>query len=595
MYKAPVEEISFTLKHVAGFGEAMEQGLLGDLSEDLLDAILTEAGRFAEEEIAPLADIGDKQGARHVDGGVKTPEGWADLYRRWAEGGWNALACPEEFGGQHLPQALHMATFEMWNACSLGFALGPMLTIGAIEALNAHASDALKEKYLSKMVSGEWMGSMNLTEPGHGTDLGGMKTRAERRPDGTYRIFGQKIFITYGEHDFTDNIIHLVLARLPDAPKGSKGISLFLVPKFFVNDDGSLGGRNDLHCHSIEHKLGIHGSPTCTMIYGDGKFGDEAGAVGWLVGEENQGLAAMFTMMNNERLGVGMQGVGVSEAATQKATAYARERLQGRAPGWKGEGMSPIIEHPDIARTLLTMKALTQGSRAMTYACAFAIDMATRLEDPEAKRHWQERANLLTPIAKSFPTDAGVEIASHGIQVHGGMGFVEETGAARYYRDVRITPIYEGTNGVQAGDLVGRKLTQSGGNHVRGFIAELKEISAQVRGSNLDGFGKTADKLDASIADLEEASEWLLAALASGKAAEAAAGATAYQRLWGLTLVGSYLAKGGLVDAGDGQQAGRIALCRFAAENLISETGSLKDRIINGADALAAARMLLAS
>ena len=329
------------------------------------------------------------------------------------------------------------------------------------------------------------------------------------------------------------------------------------------------------------------------MIYGDGKFGDEAGAIGWLVGEEHKGLAAMFTMMNNERLAVGMQGVGVSEAATQKAIEYAKERLQGRAPGWTGQGMSPIIEHPDIARTLLTMKALTQGSRAITYACAFAIDMAARSEGDE-QRHWQERAHLMTPIAKSFPTDAGVEIASHGIQVHGGMGFIEETGAARYYRDIRIAPIYEGTNGVQAGDLVGRKLTQSGGDHVRGFIAELREIAAGVKASNLPGFGNTAAKLDASIADLEEASEWLLAAMAAGKLAEVGAGAAAYQRLWGLTLVGAYLAQGGLVDAGDGQQEGRVALCRFAAENLISETSALKDRIMNGAEALAAARVLLA-
>jgi acyl-CoA dehydrogenase len=594
MYKAPVEEISFTLKHVAGLAEAMEKGLLGDLSEDLLDAVLTEAGRFAQEEMAPLAEIGDKQGARLIDGEVKTPDGWADLYRRWAEAGWNALACPEAYGGQHLPQSLYMATAEMWNASSMAFMLGPMLTIGAIEAINAHATDALKDKYLPKMISGEWMGSMNLTEPGAGTDLGSMKSRAERRPDGTYRIFGQKIYITYGEHDFTDNIIHLVLAKLPDGPPGPKGISLFLVPKFLVNEDGSLGARNDAFCHSLEHKLGIHGSPTCTMIYGDGKFGNEPGAIGWLIGEEHKGLAAMFTMMNNERLAVGMQGVGVSEAATQKAVEYARERLQGRAPGWKGQGMSPIIEHPDIARTLVTMKALTQGCRAITYACAFAIDMAARLEGEE-QRYWQERANLLTPIAKSFPTDAGVEIASHGIQVHGGMGFIEETGAARFYRDIRIAPIYEGTNGVQAGDLVGRKLTQSGGNHVRGFIGELKEIADQVRTSNLEGFGNTASKLDEAISDLEEASEWLLAATAAGKVVEVGAGAAAYQRLWGLTLVGAYLAKGGLVDAGDGQQPGRIALCRFAAENLISEASSLKDRIINGADALAAARMLLAS
>jgi acyl-CoA dehydrogenase len=593
MYKAPVDEIAFTLKHVAGLGPALEKGLFGDLSEDLVEAILSEAGRFADEEVAPLADIGDTQGARLVDGAVKTPDGWADLYKRWAEGGWNALACPEAYGGQQLPQSLYMATLEMWNACSMGFTLGPALTIGAIEALHAHGSDMLKDTYLPKMISGEWMGSMNLTEPGAGTDLGSMKSRAERRDDGTYRIFGQKIFITYGEHDFTDNIVHLVLARLPDAPRGSKGISLFLVPKFLVNEDGSLGARNDVYCHSIEHKLGIHGSPTCTMIYGDGKFDNEPGAIGWLIGEENNGLAAMFTMMNNERLGVGMQGVGISEAATQKAVAYARDRTQGRAPGWKGEGMSPIIEHPDIASTLLTMKALTQGARAITYACAFAIDMAMVSEGDE-KRHWQERANLLTPIAKSFPTDTGVEIASHGIQVHGGMGFIEETGAARYYRDIRIAPIYEGTNGVQAADLVGRKLPQSGGNHVRGFIAELKETAARVRASNQPGFGNTASKLDQSIADLEEASEWLLSALGSGKTAEVSAGATAYQRLWGLTLSGCYLAVGGLAEAGDGRDAMRVALCRFAAENLISETSALKDRIVNGADALAAARAVLA-
>lgn len=593
MYKAPVEDIAFTLKHVAGLKEAMDNGLMGELTEDLLDAIVIEAGRFATEEIAPLADIGDKQGARLIDGNVKTPDGWADLYKRWAEGGWNALACPAEFGGQELPQSLYVATLEMWSGCSLAFQLGPGLTVGAIEAINAHASPELKEKYLPKMISGEWMGAMNLTEPGAGTDLGAMKSRAEPRDDGTYRIFGQKIFITYGEHDFTDNIVHLVLAKLPDAPAGSRGISLFLVPKFLVNEDGSLGARNDLFCHSLEEKLGIHGSPTCTMIYGDGRFGDEPGAIGWLVGEENKGLAAMFTMMNNERLAVGLQGVGIADAATQKAIEYARERLQGRAPGWTGEGMSPIIEHPDVARMLLTMKAQVQGSRAIAYACGFAIDMSMMAEGDE-KKFWQERANLLTPIAKSFPTDVGVEIASTGIQVHGGMGFIEETGAARYYRDARITPIYEGTNGVQAADLVGRKLPQSGGDHVRGFIAELKDIAAQVRTSNKPGFGTTAEKLEASITDLEEAVEWMLAALSSGKMEEALAGATALQRLFGLALSGTYLAKGALAEVDDGGQEKRIALCRFAAENLISETAALKDRIMNGADALAAARAVLA-
>ena len=592
MYKAPVDEIAFTLKHVAGMAEALEQGRLGDLSDDLVDAILAEAGRFASDEVAPLAEIGDKQGARMVDGKVLVPDGWADLYRHWAEGGWNALVAPEEFGGQGLPHMLNVAALEMWNSGSMAFALGPTLTMGASEALATHGSAALKEKFLHKMVSGEWTASMNLTEPHAGSDLGVMKSRAERRDDGSYRIFGQKIFITWGEHEVTDNIIHLVLARLPDAPAGTRGISLFLVPKFLVNDDGSLGPRNDLHCHSLEHKLGIHGSPTCTMIYGDGKFGDEPGAIGYLIGEENKGLACMFTMMNNARLAVGMQGVAICEAATQKAVAYAKERTQGKAPGWTGAGMSPIIEHPDVARTLVTMKALTQGSRAICYSCAHAIDMSHHAEGTDAKK-WAERGALLTPIAKSFATDAGVDVASMGIQVHGGMGFIEETGAARYLRDARIAPIYEGTNGIQAADLVTRKLPLSDGGQVRGFIAELKEIANAVRGSNLEGFGETADRLDASLADLEDTTEWLLARLAEGNAAAALAGATPYQRLFGLALTGTYLAKGALADEDHGRD-NRIALCRFAAENMIAETAALKDRVINGAASLTAARVLFA-
>ncbi|MBB4288699.1 acyl-CoA dehydrogenase [Rhizobium leguminosarum] len=592
MYKAPVEEIAFTLKHVAGMGEAMSEGLLGDLGDDLVGAILAEAGRFATDEVAPLADIGDRQGARLEGGEVRLPDGWRDLYRNWIAGGWNGLTAPEAFGGQALPHMLNVAALEMWNSGSMAFALAPTLTMGAIEAVSAHGSAALKDKYLEKMVSGEWTGTMNLTEPHAGSDLGVLKARAERRDDGSYRLFGQKIFITWGEHDAADNIIHLVLARLPDAPAGTRGISLFLVPKLLVNDDGSLGARNDLFCHSLEHKLGIHGSPTCTMIYGDGKFGGEKGAVGWLVGEENKGLACMFTMMNNARLAVGMQGVAIAEAATQKALAYARERTQGRAPGWSGAGMSPIVDHPDVARMLLTMKALTQGARAISYACAHAIDMSHRAGDNN--RHWQERAALLTPIAKSFSTDAGVDVASLGIQVHGGMGFIEETGAARYLRDARIAPIYEGTNGIQAIDLVTRKLPLSGGEQVKGFVAELKQIANNVRGSNLDGFGETAARLDTAIGDLEQATDWLLKTLAEEKAAEALSGATPYQRLFGLVLTGCYLAKGALAEAADGAGEGRIALCRFAAENLLAETAALRDRVVNGAASLAAARILLA-
>ncbi|NMN72150.1 acyl-CoA dehydrogenase [Rhizobium sp. 57MFTsu3.2] len=592
MYKAPVEEIAFTLKHVAGLGDAIEAGLLGDLGDDLVDAILHEAGRFATDEVAPLAEVGDRQGSRLVDGRVVTPDGWRDLYKNWIAGGWNGLTAPEDFGGQALPHMLNVAALEMWNSGSMAFALCPTLTMGAIEAINSHASGELKNTYLAKLVSGEWTGTMNLTEPHAGSDLGVLKTRAERRDDGTYRIFGQKIFITWGEHDAADNIIHLVLARLPDAPAGTRGISLFLVPKFLVNADGSLGARNDLFTHSLEHKLGIHGSPTCTMIYGDGKFGEEKGAIGWLVGEENKGLACMFTMMNNARLAVGMQGVAIAEAATQKAVAYARERVQGKAPNWAGGGMSPIIDHPDVTRTLLTMKALTQGARAISYACAHAIDMSHRAAD--RKQHWQERAALLTPIAKSFSTDVGVDVASSGIQVHGGMGFIEETGAARYLRDARIAPIYEGTNGIQAIDLVTRKLTLSDGDQVHGFIAELKQIADQVRHSNLGGFGATANRLDSAITDLGEATDWLLAQVRDAKVAEALAGATPYQRLFGLVLTGCYLAKGGLAQAPAGGAEGRIALCRFAAENLLSEVTALKDSVINGAASLAAAKIVLA-
>ncbi|MCF1473135.1 acyl-CoA dehydrogenase [Agrobacterium vitis] len=589
MYKAPVEEIAFTLKQVAGMAQALEEGRFGDLSEDLTDAILEEAGRFAANEIAPLAANGDRQGAKLVDGKVQLPDGWADLYRRWAEGGWNGLVAEERYGGQGLPHLLNVAALEMWNSGSMGFALGPVLTMGASEALTAHGSEALKEKFLHRMVSGEWMASMNLTEPHAGSDLGVMKTRAERQNDGTYRIFGQKIYITWGEHDATDNIIHLVLARLPDAPAGTRGISLFLVPKFLVNDDGSLGARNDLFCHSLEHKLGIHGSPTCTMIFGDGRFGDDPGAIGYVIGEENKGLACMFTMMNNARLAVGMQGVAIAEAATQLATAYARERTQGKAPGWTGAGMSPIIEHPDVARTLLTMKALTQGARAICYSCAHAIDMSHHSEGDEA-RHWQARAAFLTPIAKSFATDIGVDVASMGIQVHGGMGFIEETGAARLLRDARIAPIYEGTNGIQAIDLVVRKLPLAEGAHVRGFLSELKALAVAVDASNRPGFGETATRLLAAIRDLEDATEYLLARLGEGAQAEALAGATPYQRLFGLTLTGAYLAKGALAQGEDDK---RVALCRFVAENLLGESSGLKQAVVGGGASLVAARAVL--
>ena len=603
MYKAPVGDIAFALKEVAGLGPAMEKGLLGELTPDLLDAVLEEAGRFASEVVAPAGKVGDRDGTSVKDGVVTTPTGWKQLYADWAAGGWNALTGPEDFGGQGLPTSLSAATFEMWNSASMGFAIGPTLTVGAVEALEAHGSDALKATYLEKLVTGAWMGTMNLTEPQAGSDLSALKTRATRADDGTYRIFGQKIYITYGEHDFTDNIVHLVLARLPDAPAGVKGISLFVVPKFLVNDDGSLGARNDVFCHSVEHKLGIHGSPTCTMIYGDGKGETrEAGAIGFLVGEENRGLACMFTMMNNARLLVGMQGIGVAEAAFQKALDYASERRQGRATRLAKDGetagarmepaqMSPIVEHPDVARSLLTMKALTGAARAIAYACGHATDMAKAMtDDDDASKAHRERANLLTPVAKAFATDVGVEVASLGIQVHGGMGYVEETGAAQLLRDARIAPIYEGTNGIQAIDLVTRKIGQSGGAAMRAYLAELAETVDALRGRNDEAFGATRQALTAALDDLEEATAFLQKALSEKDMDTALCGSTPYLRLFGLTAGAVYLAKGAIADT---SRLGRTHLARFMAENLIGETSALKARILTGTASLVAAHHLL--
>ncbi|GAB2185472.1 acyl-CoA dehydrogenase [Roseibium sp. LAB1] len=585
MYRAPVDEIAFTLKHVCGLSDLQKSARHAELGDDLVDAILTEAGRFAAEEIAPLNAVADKHGTPLADGKVSTPPGWREAYHAWIEGGWNSLTADPESGGQGLPVMMSAAALEMWNSGSMAFAIGPTLTIGAIEAMEKHASEELKAKYLEKLVSGEWMGTMNLTEPQAGSDLNALKAKAERRDDGTYRIFGQKIFITYGDHDLTDNIVHMVLARLPDAPAGTRGISLFLVPKFLVNDDGSLGERNDVKVAGVEHKMGIHGSPTCTMVYGD-----EGGAIGWLVGEENRGLACMFTMMNNARLAVGIQGLGVAERAYQHALAYALERKQGRAPGDTGEGMSPIARHPDIKRMLLGMKARTQVARAICYACAHAIDMSKIAEDEAGKTFWSERASFLTPIAKALPTDFGVEVASLGIQIHGGMGFIEETGAAQHLRDARIAPIYEGTNGIQSIDLVMRKLPLSGGEHIKGFIAELQAVADAVAASNRPEFGATADRLSVSIRDLEEATGFMQGAQADGRVGDALAGATPYLRLAGLTLGGALLAKGALASAGEPAQrlAERTLLARSFCETTLGETAGLKSDILLSAEAIQA-------
>ena len=576
-YRAPVADIAFTLKHSAGLARALEEGLYGDLTEADVDAVLEEAGKFASTVIAPLNTVGDKHGTPLKDGKVTMPPGWKEAYTAWAQGGWNGLAASADWGGQGLPHALNAACIEMWNSASMAFGIGPVLTMGAIEALDRHGADALKQKYLEKLTTGEWMGTMQLTEPQAGSDVGALRARAERNADGSYRITGSKIFITYGEHDLTDNIIHFVLARLPDAPPGTKGISLFLVPKFFVNDDGSIGARNDARCHSVEHKLGIHGSPTCTMVYGD-----NGGATGWLVGEENRGLNCMFTMMNNARLAVGLQGVAIAERATQQAMAYANDRRQGRVGG-----NGAIINHPDVRRMLLTMRALTAAARAICYATGAAIDRSHLAKDDAARKAADQRASLLTPIAKAFSTDIGTEVASLGVQVHGGMGFIEETGAAQHYRDARIAQIYEGTNGIQSIDLVTRKITMMGGAVMKGYLDELRGTVAAVRQTNDPAFGATGARLSDAVDSLDRATAWLLGKLDTSPDT-ALAGATPYLRLFASAAGGCALAEDALAASrlNGGADGGRVALARFFAENIAVQAGGLETTVTDGADSV---------
>src|SRR3954462_6530235 len=575
-YRAPVAEIAFTLKHGAGLSRTLAEG--GDLTAEDVDAVLEEAGRFATDVLAPLNSVGDTFGTPFKDGAITMPPGWKEAYRGWSAAGWNAVSLPAQWGGQALPNALNAACIEMWNSSSMAFGIGPVLTMGAAEALANYGADDLKKTYLPKLVSGEWMGTMQLTEPQAGSDVGALRTKAVRSGDGSYRITGQKIFITYGEHDLTDNIIHFVLARLPDAPAGNRGISLFLVPKFLVNPDGSLGARNDVRAHSIEHKLGIHASPTCTMVYGD-----NGGATGYLVGEENRGLACMFTMMNLARLSVGLQGVGIADRATQQAMQYARDRKQGRALG--ASGSSAIIEHPDVKRMLMTMRALTRAARAICYATAGAIDASHR-KDGDAKAA-DGRAALLTPIAKAFSTDIGMEVASLGVQVHGGMGFIEETGAAQHYRDARIAAIYEGTNGIQAIDLAMRKVPLSGGAVVRAYLDELRATVKALQATNDPAFGATGARLAEAVDSLDRATTWLLGKVEKEPQA-ALAGATPYLRLFGNAAGGCMLADEALaaLRIAGAEPASRIAIARFFAENIAVQASGLERTVIEGADSV---------
>ena len=577
-YRAPVSAIEFALMQEAGFQRLIDSGQYEDLSDDLLTAILDEAAKLANDYVAPANWDGDQTGSHLTDHGVKVPESFKAAYTKYVEGGWPTLAAPTEYGGQGLPLALSNAVTEMMNS-NISFQLCPMLSNGGIEAMAAHASEEQKEKYLRRVISGEWSATMNLTEPHAGSDVGNIRSKAEPQDDGSYKITGTKIYITYGDHDMTDNIIHLVLARTPNAPEGTKGISLFVVPKFMVNHDGSLGAANDVKCIGLEEKLGIHASPTCVMA-----FGEAGGATGWLVGPENGGMACMFTMMNNARLHVGLQGVGIAEAATQHALAYAQERKQGRKPGAAKDDNEAvaIINHPDVRRMLLTMRAMTDAARAICYENGVMADLAHASGDAKAKA----KNDLLTPISKAFSTDIANEVAAIGVQIHGGMGFVEETGAAQFLRDARILTIYEGTNGIQAMDLVGRKLPLGNGEVVRAYIGEMRETAEMCRQSNHPVLTQVAGELGDAIDALETATDWLLDRSKSNPM-DTLAGATPYLRLFGLAAGGHYLAKGALAatqgEALDPAFVNRkLSSIRFFGANMLTACGGLAASVMSG-------------
>ncbi len=574
-YCAPTDDIMFAMNEIGGLGQSIANELCGDIMTDLVATIVEEAGRFANECIAPHNRQGDEVGARLEGDRVISPPGWKSIYQNWMKAGWNSLSCDPVWGGQGLPLLVQAACTEIWNSASMAFALGPMLTAGAVEAIAAHGSPALKQQYLEKLVSGEWMGTMNLTEPNAGSDLSTIRSSAKHAGDGSYRIKGQKIFITYGEHDLTDNIVHLVLARIAGAPAGTRGISLFLVPKILPD-----GTRNDVRCGGIEHKLGIHASPTCTMIFGDGE-----GAVGWLVGEENRGLNCMFTMMNNARLGMGLQGVAIAERAFQQALGYARERRQGYANG--SVDAVPIIQHQDVKRMLLAMKSKTHAGRAICYFTAASLDRARVETNGDTRSRAAETASLLIPVAKAYGSDVGCEVTSLGVQVHGGMGFIEETGAAQYMRDARIAPIYEGTNGIQAIDLVTRKLPVSGAAAVRSLMQDMSRIAEELVISGHPDLVATGIGLREANGSFTSATDFVLSAVARNARQDALAGATPYLALFGHTLGLALLSRMALAahrqivsGTESSERNGRIVLARFFADQVACQAHGLAQAVL---------------
>ncbi|PWC67039.1 acyl-CoA dehydrogenase [Azospirillum sp. TSH7] len=577
-YTAPVDDLRFVLNEVVGLDAIAVLPNCDSAAPDLVDAILEEAGKFASGVLAPLNRVGDKEGAKLENGVVRTATGWKEAYGQFTEAGWNSLPFEPEYGGQGLPWTVAFAVNEMWQAANLSFGLCPLLTQGAVDLLTEHASAEQKAVYLSKMISGEWTGTMNLTEPQAGSDLAAVRTKAVRAEDGSYRITGQKIFITYGEHDLTENIVHLVLARLPDAPAGIKGISLFIVPKFLPKPDGTPGERNDLRCASLEHKLGIMASPTAVMAYGD-----DEGAIGYLVGEENRGIEYMFTMMNNARLGVGIQGVAIAERAYQQARDYAKTRVQSKdLADPKGSGVA-IIKHPDVRRMLLDMRAKTEAARALALYAGTQLDISRHHEDPAVRAAASARVDVLTPIVKAWSTDIGCEVASTGVQIHGGMGFIEETGAAQHYRDARITPIYEGTNGIHGNDLTFRKTGRDKGAAARAFVADMRATVEELGSAPGDDLAVIRTELSAGLDALDKAIDWMVATQAEGDLQGAAAGAVAYLKLWGTVAGGWMLARSAMKAMEGMRQPGanasfletKLIVARFYAEQVLATAPAL--------------------
>lgn len=579
-YLAPLKEMRFVMQELAGLERVVALPGNEEASPDVVDAILEEAARFAGAVLSPLNRIGDTHGALWQETIVTAPPGFKEAYSQFSENGWNGLGCDPQYGGQGLPRLLSAAVSEMWKSANHAFSLCPMLTQGAIEALTIAGSEEQKTTYLPKLVSGEWTGTMNLTEPSAGSDLAAVRSRAEPVGDGAYRIFGQKIFITYGEHDFTDNIVHLVLARTPNAPEGVKGISLFVVPKFLINADGALGKRNDVYCVSIEHKLGIHGSPTAVL-----SFGDRGGALGTLVGEENRGLEYMFIMMNAARFNVGLEGLGDAERAYQRAVAYARERIQGAEIGVKGGPKVPIIKHPDVRRMLMSMRSRIEAMRALAYVVAAAQDIAHASPDPVEREKQRALADLLIPVVKGWCTESAIDIASLGMQVHGGMGYIEETGAAQHLRDARITAIYEGTTAIQANDLIGRKIAREKGATISVLIAEMRSAANMLDGELASIGARQLSAIDA----LEKSASWIVAGFSSDPRA-AHAGAVPFLHLFGIVAGGWQLGRAACIarnrlESGDVAPfwSAKLATARFFADHFLTQAAGLADSVIGGA------------